>query len=203
MVHLVDMSCATLKSPEIERLRHTPHLHSIPTSELIPSTPTSKTLSSTYRGLGPLTLFLMLWTISVRDTASTSRFLSNRLTSRRTEAREQDVYGCKCSIGRIWHSWFPRSGPTDPQGLYSPLPLMKTLDNGCRTGRSVLIVFPSRPQRLSQSVPFARRLHSQFIALFGPKAISYRMFSTHCQPSRITDLEQTVIWGRRRRLGRS
>jgi hypothetical protein len=90
----MDICRRILKNSEIERLRHTLHLHSIPTSELIPSTPTSKTLSSTYRGLGHLTLFLTLWTISVRDTASTPHFRSNRLACRRTEAREQDVYGC-------------------------------------------------------------------------------------------------------------
>lgn len=35
----------------------------------------------------------MLWTILVRDTASISHLPFNCLPRRRTEAREQDVYG--------------------------------------------------------------------------------------------------------------
>ena len=151
-------------------------LHSIPTSESIPSTPTPKTHSSTYHGLGHLTSFLTLWTISVRVNASTSRFPSNCLTCRRTEAREQNVYGRQYSIGRVWYSGLSGSGPTDSQGLCSSLSLVKSFNNGYRTERSVLIALTNRLPRLSQSVLFARRLHSRFIALFGRKAISYRTF---------------------------
>lgn len=53
-------------------------------------------------------------------------------------------------------------------------PRQSLMDN--RTGRSVSIALSNRLLRLSQSVPFARRLHSRFIASFGPKAISCRKF---------------------------
>jgi len=98
----------------------------------------------------------------------------NYLTCRRTETREQDVYGCQCSISGVWYGGLFGSGPADSQGLCSSPPSVTAIDNDHRTGRSVLIVLPSRLPRPSQSVPFARRLHSRFIVLFGPKVISYR-----------------------------
>ena len=98
----------------------------------------------------------------------------NCLMCRRAETREQDVYGRKYSISGVWYGGLSGSGPADSQGLCSLSPPVITIDNDHRTGRSVLIVLPSRLPRLSQSVLFARRLHSRFIALFGPKVISYR-----------------------------
>jgi hypothetical protein len=73
MVRSTHMGRITLRNSEIERWRRTRRLHSIPMSELIQSMPTSKTPSSTCRGLRRLTLFLMPWTILVCDAESTSR----------------------------------------------------------------------------------------------------------------------------------
>ena len=121
----------------------------------------------------------MLWITSVRY-ATHSVPSPNCLARRRTEAREQDVYGRQRAAGRVWYSRLSGSSATDPQSSYSLLLLVTVAnnsDNNDRTRRSALIALPNRLLRHSQSVPFARRPRSRFIALFGPKVISCRRFN--------------------------
>ena len=119
----------------------------------------------------------MLWTTSVRDTVNMPHFIF--LIALRADARRHVNKMCMAANVPL-----VESGTAGYLGQVQPilkvcLPcsrLCRLLINGFRIERSVLIALPSRLLRLSQSVLFAQHPRSPFIALFGPKVISYRKF---------------------------